>query len=82
MTLHVPFIGLLGGNDLLIGILAQPLRGGQVRMAPRRDIPLGRLSDGESSNQEEEAQDSSGDSDFSHSCDSNGATRFVQRTCD
>jgi hypothetical protein len=38
VAVHIPFIGLLGGNDLFPGLLAEPLRGGEVRMARTGDI--------------------------------------------
>jgi hypothetical protein len=39
VTAHIPFIGLLGVNDSLPGLPAQPLGGGKIRMTAARDIP-------------------------------------------
>jgi hypothetical protein len=46
VTLHVPFIGLLGRNDFFISLSAEPLGGCEIRMFRGGNILLGRLGDG------------------------------------
>lgn len=40
VALHIPLIGLLRGDNLLISLLAKTLRGGDIWMARRGDIFL------------------------------------------
>lgn len=59
MALHVPFIGLLGGDDLLERHLAVTLGGGEIGMACARNIADGFLGDSSASNDKEATENSS-----------------------
>ena len=59
MPLQIPFIRFLRGHDLLPGLFAESLRGGQIRMAGGRYIFPGSLGYSSASDQEQGTNSSS-----------------------
>lgn len=58
MTVHVPFVGLLGRDDFIESLVAEALRGGDVGVATGADIALRRsLRDGNACGGEAQAQE-------------------------
>jgi hypothetical protein len=62
VAVHVPFVGLLGGSDLLPGLRAEALGCGEIRVTVRVDVVLRHLSaddasDHESTGKRESAED-------------------------
>ena len=66
VAIHVPLIGLLRVQNLLPGLVAQSLRGSQIRVAAGRNVLRRFLRDGARSDQEQSAENGSDDSKFNH----------------
>jgi hypothetical protein len=58
MTMHVPLVGLLGGSDLSVCLVNEPLRSGKVGVSSGIDVPF-RLRKGESAGNQHGAGDGS-----------------------
>lgn len=58
VTSHVKFVGLLGGDNLVISHLRVALRGGNIRMPCARNITDGFLCDGDSAYHKQKTENS------------------------
>jgi len=70
VTLHVPFIGLLGRDNFIEGLLTQSLGRRQVWVTVVGDVALGLLGHHGNSNKKQQTGCNREQSGFEHSCDS------------